>query len=93
MATGGIRNMKDLIVGIKGAGEMATGIAWRLYQSNIRKIFMMEVEAPLAVRRKVCFCDAVYTEKRIVEGVTAVRSNSEINSYRKFHVKMGKTIK
>ncbi len=67
-------SLSHLKVGIKGAGEMASGLAWRLYQSNIRKIFMMESENPLAVRRGVCFSEAVYTEKKSVEGVNAVKA-------------------
>ncbi len=74
-------SMSHLKVGIKGAGELATGIAWRLYQSNIRKIFMMEIDSPLAVRREVCFCDAVYAQKKIVEGVEAVRTDDENRIY------------
>ncbi len=67
-------SLNCLKVGIKGAGEMATGLAWRLFQSNTRKIFMMEIETPLAVRREVCLCDAVYTQKKIVEGVEAFKT-------------------
>ncbi len=52
--------MKKLIVAIKGAGEMATDIACRLYMANIRKILMLEIPQPLAVRRTVAFCAAVY---------------------------------
>ena len=74
-------SINHLKVGIKGAGEMATGLAWRLYQSNIRKIFMMETETPLAVRREVCFCDAVYTLKKNVEGVDAVKTEDETDIY------------
>ncbi len=74
-------SMHRLKVGIKGAGEMATGLAWRLFQSNIRKIFMMEIETPLAVRRGVCFCEAVYTQKKIVEGVEGVRTEDESGVY------------
>jgi xanthine dehydrogenase accessory factor len=59
-------------VGIKGAGEMATGLAWRLHRSNITRIFMMEAPAPLAVRRKVSFCEAVHDGSITVEGVRAV---------------------
>jgi xanthine dehydrogenase accessory factor len=65
--------LKDLLIGIKGAGEMATGIACRLFNSNIRHIFMMEIENPLAVRRKVSFCEAVHEKSAIVEGITAVK--------------------
>ncbi len=70
-----IVSLSHLKVGIKGAGEMASGLAWRLYQSNIRKIFMMESETPLAVRRGVCFSETVYTGKKSVEGVAAVKAD------------------
>ncbi len=50
---------------------MATGIAWRLFQSNFKNIFMVEIENPMAVRRRVSFCEAIHDEKIIVEGVTA----------------------
>ncbi len=64
----------ELIIGIKSAGEMATGIAWRLFQSNMTKIFMMETKNPLAVRRKVSFCEAVHDNSIKVEGVKAVKA-------------------
>lgn len=64
--------LKDIIIGIKGAGEMATGVAWRLWQANIRNIFMMEIPRPLAVRREVSFCEAVHDGSKTVDGVTAV---------------------
>ncbi len=64
-------SLNNLKIGIKGAGEMASAIAWRLYMANIKKIFMMEIPAPLAVRREVSFCEAVYKGKKSVEGVTA----------------------
>ncbi len=63
--------MNRRIIGIKGAGEMASGVAWRLFQSGFRQIFMMETAAPLAVRLKVSFCEAVYDNEMTVEGVTA----------------------
>ena len=63
--------LKDLIIAIKGAGEMATGIAHCLFQSNFKKIFMMETHNPMAVRRGVSFCEAIYDEKIIIEKVKA----------------------
>lgn len=66
----------QLIIGIKGAGEMATGVAWQLFRANIKKIFMMEVPAPLAVRRTVSFCEAVTRGEQVVEGVAAVRTTA-----------------
>ncbi len=65
--------LTELVVGLKGAGEMASGIAWRLYQANIRKIFLLEIPEPLAVRREVCFSEAVPHGEKTVEGVHAVR--------------------
>ena len=63
--------MLNIAIAIKGAGEMASAIAWRLHQCRIRSIFMMEIEAPLAVRRYVSFCNAVYTGMQVVEEVRA----------------------
>ncbi len=68
--------LNKVIIGIKGAGEIASGIAYRLFKSNIRNIFMMETRNPLAVRRQVSFCEAVHDGKIIVEGVEAIKINS-----------------
>ncbi len=69
--------LKNIMVGIKGAGEMASGVAWRLWQANIRNIFMLEIPQPLAVRREVSFCEALYDGNKTVDGVIAVRVNGE----------------
>ncbi len=66
-----MKTMKNLIIGIKGAGEMATGTACRLFQSNFKRIFMMETDNPMAVRRQVSFCEAIHDDQIIVEGITA----------------------
>ncbi len=68
--------LKELIIGIKGAGEMASGVAWRLHQSNIKNIFMMETKNPLAVRRRVSFCESVYDGHIQVQGVGAVSASN-----------------
>lgn len=56
---------------IRGAGDLATGIAYRLYQSGYQ-ILMTEIEVPLTVRRSVAFSRAVYEYEAIVEDVKAV---------------------
>ncbi|MDP2663370.1 MAG: selenium-dependent molybdenum cofactor biosynthesis protein YqeB [Dehalococcoidia bacterium] len=56
------------------SSEREDSDAWRLWQANIRRIFMLEVPQPLAVRRRVSFCEAVYEGESDVSGVTAVRS-------------------
>ena len=64
-------NTYDPIVVIKGAGDVATGIAHRLYMANIRRLVMTEIPEPLCVRRTVSFSEAVYEGKTEVEGIRA----------------------
>jgi xanthine dehydrogenase accessory factor len=65
--------LNEIIIVVKGAGEMASALAWRLYMSNMRKIIMLESDYPLAVRREVSFCEAVHEGEKVVEKVRAVR--------------------
>ncbi len=64
--------MKNLKVVIKGAGEMATGIACRLYMANITRILMLEIEHPVAIRRTVAFSESIYEREIEVEGTKAI---------------------
>jgi xanthine dehydrogenase accessory factor len=70
------RELPALKIIIRGAGEMATGVACRLARSGFRKLIMTEIEKPLAVRRGVSFCEALYEGTSTVEGIQAVRINS-----------------
>lgn len=65
--------LNQLTVLVKGAGEMATGIAVRLYRANLRLIVMAEIEHPLAVRRSVSFCEAVQEQTAEVENIKAIK--------------------
>lgn len=56
---------------------MASAVAWRLYSSNMHRILMLETATPLAVRREVSFCEAVYDGSKQVEGVEAIRADNE----------------
>lgn len=49
---------------------MASAVAHQLHQCHL-KVCLTEVSRPLAVRRMVSFCEAVYDGEREVEGVTA----------------------
>jgi len=66
--------IRQLRVVLRGAGETASGVAWRLYRANIHRLVMLEVPAPLAVRRSVCFCEALHQGWQTVEGVQAVKA-------------------
>ena len=63
--------LNELVIAIKGAGEMATGTACRLFQANFKRIFMLEIPVPMAVRRQVSFCEAIHDEEIVVEGIKA----------------------
>ncbi|HBA55832.1 MAG TPA: molybdenum hydroxylase [Syntrophorhabdus aromaticivorans] len=70
------RKLPGLTVVIKGAGEMATGVAQRLYMANIRHIVMTEISHPITVRRAVAFSEVVYKGRMTVEGVEAEHVSS-----------------
>lgn len=74
--------LNEIIIAVKGAGEMASAVAWRLYMSNFSKILMLETDYPLAVRREVSFCEAVHEGEKEVEKVRAgrVQNPDEIES-------------
>lgn len=60
---------------------MATGVAHRLFRSGFL-VCLTEIPEPLAVRRAVSFCEAVFEKEKEVEGVKArlVRTENEIRS-------------
>jgi xanthine dehydrogenase accessory factor len=65
-----------MLVIIKGAGDLASGIALRLRHSGF-DIVMTDIAAPTAVRRTVSFCGAVYEGSAQVEDVTALLVQDE----------------
>jgi xanthine dehydrogenase accessory factor len=62
------KGIDEVIVLIRGAGEMASGVAHRLHRSHFN-VCMLEIPHPIAVRREVSFCEAVYEGEKEVEGV------------------------
>jgi xanthine dehydrogenase accessory factor len=68
---GEVVRVKRLKIVIKGAGEMASGIAHRLHRAHIGNIVMTDMERPLCVRRAVSFCEALFEKTFVVEGITA----------------------
>jgi xanthine dehydrogenase accessory factor len=63
-------SLKGLRILIRGAGEMATGVAYRLSRAGFH-LLLTETHHPLAVRRAVSFCEAVHDDVMTVEGLTA----------------------
>ncbi len=55
---------------IRGAGDLASGIALRLYRSGIQ-VVMTDLPRPTAIRRTVAFSEAIVHGEAVVEDVTA----------------------
>ena len=64
--------VSDIKVLIRGGGEMASGIAYRLNRCHM-KVLITEVAAPTTVRRTVAFAEAVYRGRHAIESIEAVR--------------------
>ncbi|MBQ9272945.1 MAG: EF2563 family selenium-dependent molybdenum hydroxylase system protein [Mogibacterium sp.] len=60
-----------MLVMIRGAGDLATGIAVRLHRAKF-DVVMTEIVTPLSIRRSVCFSEAVRKGETTVEGIRAV---------------------
>ena len=62
---------RALIV-VRGGGDLASGALFRLHRAGF-PVVVLELAAPLVVRRTVAFADAVFSGTRTVEGVTGRR--------------------
>ncbi len=60
---------------VKGAGDLATGIASRLYHAG-HQIIMTEIQVPLTVRRTVALSRAVYEQEAVVEDMKGILVSS-----------------
>lgn len=64
-----------MLVIIRGAGDLATGIALRLKKAHI-SVIMTDIPAPTAIRRTVAFSQAIVLGETKVEDVTARRAET-----------------
>ena len=64
-----------MLVVIRGAGDIATGTALRLWRAGMRLV-MTDLAQPTAIRRTVAFSQAILHGSATVEGVTAQRADS-----------------
>ncbi len=67
--------MSAAVVVIRGGGDIATGVALRLFKSGFG-VVITEIEKPRVIRREVAFAPAVYKGRTTVEGVEGVRAVS-----------------
>ena len=57
---------------IKGAGDLGTGVAARLWRCGFG-VILAEIAEPTVIRRTVAFAEAVYAGRAVVEGIEARR--------------------
>jgi len=63
--------MNNVLIFIRGGGDLATGVAVRLFQAGF-SVMILEVDHPTVIRLPVSFARAVYEGKAIVEEIEAV---------------------
>ena len=66
---GGRMKPSDYRVLIRGAGELASATAQHLFTQGFETILMLERRYPKAVRRQVCFSEAILDGETTVQGV------------------------
>ena len=64
-----------MLVVIRGAGDIATGVALRLRRAGL-SVVMTDLEQPTAIRRTVAFSQAIVHGEATVEDITARRAES-----------------
>ena len=65
---------------IRSAGDIASGIALRLWRAGF-EVVMTEIPHPTTIRRTVAFSDAVGNGEQTVEGVTALRAKNTMDAW------------
>lgn len=68
--------VSDVLIAIRGAGDIATGVALRLHNAGFR-VVMLEIAKPAVIRHSVAFAQALFNNEVAVEGISARRANVE----------------
>ena len=66
------RRLQDVLVAVKGAGDLATGVIHRLSRAGFA-VMATELPQPTVLRRTVAFAEAVTLGQVTVEGIAACR--------------------
>jgi xanthine dehydrogenase accessory factor len=64
--------VRDRLIVLRGGGDLATGVAWRLHRSGFA-VAVCELAQPLAIRRKVALSTAIDEGEIDIEGMRGVR--------------------
>ena len=69
---------KNVLVAVKGAGDLATGVLHRLKRAGFA-VMATELAHPTVLRRTVAFAEAIALGQMTVEGIIAQRANSIVD--------------
>ena len=67
--------MNDILVVIRGGGDLATGVAVRVFRAGF-SVMILEIELPTVIRLPVSFAQAIYKGKVMVEKIEAILISS-----------------
>lgn len=67
---------ENINIVIKGAGEVASGVAYYLFSRGLKRIIMTEIQDPTVQRRTVAFAEAVFSGSTEVLDVNAEKAES-----------------
>ena len=59
-----------MLVYVRGAGDIATGVAARLVRAGV-SVVMADIAVPTCIRRTISFCEAIRLGEVQVEGIRA----------------------
>ena len=68
--------MSHGLILIRGGGDLASGVAYRLFRAGL-KVVLVETQRPTVVRRTVSFAQAAYDDITEVEGITCQKVSYE----------------
>jgi len=76
--------MNNPLVIIRGGGDLASGVAARLFHAGF-KIIILEIEYPTSIRLPVSFAKTVYEGSMVIEGIEAIMVSSQKEAENSIH--------
>nr|WP_300094476.1 selenium-dependent molybdenum cofactor biosynthesis protein YqeB [Sedimentibacter sp.] len=72
--------MKGNVVLVRGGGDIASGVVQKLHRSGFR-VLILETKQPTSIRREVCFSEAVYNKKMVLEDTVCILAENADEIY------------
>lgn len=70
---------KNLVI-VRGGGDIATGTIFKLFQCGF-PVLVLEIANPSCIRRTISFCETVFDDNVVVEGISACKVSSLEEAY------------